>query len=61
MQATTLGLYPQSPSVSLSLDFRYGLPLEMLYADDLVLIAESLEKLKEKFELWRSGMNSKKD
>ena len=44
---------------ALSLDFRSGLPWEMLYADDVVLIAERLEKLSEKFELWRSGMNSK--
>ena len=47
---------------ALSLDFRSGVPGEMLYsidADDLVLIVESLEKLTEKFELWRSGMNSK--
>ena len=30
----------------------------MLYADDLVLTAESLENLTEKFEMCRSGMNS---
>ena len=40
-------------------EFRYGLPWELLYADDLDLMAESEDKLMEKFELWRSGMEDK--
>ena len=35
---------------AVSLDFRSGLPWEMRYPDDLVLIAKSLEKLTETFE-----------
>ena len=42
-----------------SRDFKSGLPWEMLYADDLVSNAESLEKLTEEFEPLRSGMNLK--
>ena len=34
---------------ALSLEFRLGCPWEVLYADDLVLIAESMEELLEKF------------
>ena len=37
-------------------EFRCGLPWELLYADDLDLMAESEDKLMEKFELWRSGL-----
>ena len=33
---------------ALSREFRTGLPMELLYADDLVLMAETLELLKEK-------------
>lgn len=35
------------------------MPWELLYADDLVLIAESLEEVKEKFVRWKPGMESK--
>lgn len=31
----------------------------MLYADDLVLIAESLDEAKEKFIRWKNGMELK--
>ena len=44
---------------ALSLEFRSGCPWELLYADDLVLIAESMEELMEKFERWKVGMESK--
>ena len=44
---------------ALSREFRCGLPWELLYADDLDLMAESEDKLMEKFELWRSGMEDK--
>src|SRR5580693_2481319 len=41
---------------ALSRDFRGGLPFELLYADDLDLMAESKEDLTEKFEVWKSEM-----
>ena len=39
--------------------FRDGLPMELLYADDLVLMANSLEELLEKTGKWRVGMEGK--
>ena len=39
--------------------FRSGLPLELLYADDLALEAESKEELLEKFQIWRTGLEAK--
>ena len=44
---------------ALSREFRCSLPWELLYADDLDLMAESEDKLMEKFELWRSGLEDK--
>jgi hypothetical protein len=44
---------------ALSLHFRVGLPWELLYADDLVLLAESEEALVEKFRHWKDGMEAK--
>ena len=41
---------------ALSREFREGLPMELLYADDLVLIAESKELLLEKLRKWKNGM-----
>ena len=41
---------------ALSRDFRVGLPWELLYADDLVLIADSLRGAEEKIRKWREGM-----
>jgi hypothetical protein len=38
---------------------KTGLPWELLYADDLVLIAESLDELKEKMERWKDCMEAK--
>jgi hypothetical protein len=40
-------------------NFRGGLPWELLYADDLVLIAESLEELLEKLRRWKLGLERK--
>ena len=42
---------------ALSREFSTGLPWELLYVDDLVLIAESIEDLERKFEKWKSGWN----
>ena len=44
---------------ALSREFRTGLPWELLYADDLVLIAESVEDLETKFDNWKTGMEQK--
>ena len=38
---------------------REGLLNEILYADDLVLMSESLEDLRERFERWRSALEDK--
>ena len=44
---------------ALSQNFRGGLPWELLYADDLVLVAESEESLLEKIRSWKTGLESK--
>ena len=41
---------------ALSREFRAGLLMELLYADDLVLMAETLELLKERIVKWKNGM-----
>ena len=33
-----------------------GLPWELLYADDLVLLADTEDELKEKLQRWKSGL-----
>merc|ERR1711893_309168 len=38
---------------------REGLPWEILYADDLVLMADSEDKLKTKIANWRSSLSVK--
>ena len=44
---------------ALSGDFRVGLYMELFYADDLVLVAETKELLKEKLGMWKMGMELK--
>ena len=44
---------------ALSREFRTGVPWELLYADDLVVIAESLEECISKLRVWKAGMESK--
>ena len=44
---------------ALSREFREGLPMELLYADDLVLVAETEELLMEKLRKWKKGMELK--
>ena len=44
---------------ALSREFRGGLPMELLYADDLVLLADTMEDLIEKVKRWRVGMEEK--
>ena len=40
---------------ALSQEFRTSCPWELFYADDLVIIATSLDELKEKIVLWKNG------
>jgi hypothetical protein len=40
-------------------EIREGLPWEVLYADDLVLIATSMEELKDKILRWKATMEAK--
>ena len=44
---------------ALSREFREGLPMELLYVDDLVLVAETEELLMEKLRKWKKGMELK--
>ena len=44
---------------ALSHEFRTGVPWELLYADDLVVIADSLEECISKLRVWKAGMESK--
>ena len=44
---------------ALTQDIREGLPWELLYADDLVLMAESIEELKWKVLRWKECMEAK--
>ena len=41
---------------ALSREFREGLPMELLFGDDLVLVAETEELLMEKLRKWKKGM-----
>ena len=43
----------------ISRELRAGLPLELLYADDLILMAESEESLCDKIVKWKSGLEAK--
>ncbi len=44
---------------ALSREFRGGLHMELLYADDLVLLADSMKELIEKVKTWRAGLEEK--
>ena len=39
--------------------FRVGLPWELLYADDLVLMAKNIGELRDKILRWKEGMEGK--
>jgi len=43
----------------ISRELRAGLPLQLLYADDLILMAESEESLRDKIVKWKSGWKQK--
>ena len=38
---------------------RESLPWELLYADNLVLVTQSIEELREKVQQWKTCMESK--
>ena len=44
---------------ALSTEFCTSCPWELLYADDLVLIGETLDLLMEKLKLWKDNMENK--
>ena len=44
---------------ALSREFRTGCPWELLYADDLMISAESMEELLVKLKTWKSEMEKK--
>ena len=44
---------------ALSREFRAGVPLEDLYADDLVIIADSLEECVRRLLMWKEAMEKK--
>ena len=44
---------------ALSQEFRFGVPWEDLYADDLVIIAESLEECVRRLLTWKETMEKK--
>ena len=45
---------------ALSQEYRLGCPWELLYADDLVLMTESVEELKERLVLWKQKSRGKR-
>ena len=44
---------------ALSKNFKVGLPMELFYADDLVLLAGTKEELVQKINNWKAGMEEK--
>ena len=44
---------------TLSREFRTGCPWELLYADDLMISAESMEELLVKLKTWKAEMEKK--
>ena len=44
---------------ALSREFRTGVPWELLYADDLVIMADSLEECIARLKVWKAGMEQK--
>ena len=43
----------------ISSELQAGLPLELLYADDMILMAENEESLHDKIVKWKSGLEAK--
>ena len=40
-------------------EVKHGLLMEILYADDLVIMAESMEELRTRFNQWKSALEKK--
>ena len=45
---------------ALSHEFRIGCPCELLYANDLAIVAESLDELKMELKDWKEGLKVKR-
>ena len=43
----------------MSQDFRIGLPWELLYADDLAIITDTIEELITRISAWKTNLESK--
>ena len=54
-----LALHYFAGSGLMSCEFRAGVPWEDLYADDLVIIADSLEEFIRRLSLWKEAMEKK--
>ena len=44
---------------ALSPEFHYGVPWELLYTDDLTVIADTLEECITKLKAWKNGMENR--
>jgi len=44
---------------AISTEFRIALPWELLYADDMAVIAETEEELTKRLNVWKENMESK--
>ena len=55
LQSTTLIIVLEA----LSREFRTGCPWELLYADDLMISADSMEELLVKLKTWKTEMEKK--
>ena len=59
IRALSLARYSSSLLEALSREFRTGCPWELLYADDLMNSAESMEELLVKVQTWKTEMEKK--
>ena len=59
MKTFSLNLVGYEILEALSREFRSGVPWELLYANDLVLMAESVEDCISKLKTWKVSMESK--
>ena len=59
IRALFSALYFLSLCLRLYRDFRVGVPWELFFADDLVIIATSFEECVERVKAWKEGLESK--
>ena len=58
-QASVLSPFPFALVVDVNTEFaRVGALSELIYADDLVLISETIEELRDKFLKWKAVFDS---